>query len=743
VRSKGSKELMGASALVVGIFAMSTPAAAQQSLPTIEVGAGHRLRATTPRHSAAAATRSVQGSAAPVSPPPQLAAASPQPSTNDEQHARLERLLPRAGVNVYTFDRKAIETLPQGNQATIDQILLQSPGVSQDSAVGGNFHVRNEHANVQYRVNGILLPDGVSGFGQVMDTGFVGSMSLVTGAMPAQYGLHTAGLIDIISRPPPSTPGGSVSPYGGSHATGQIPYEYGAKFGPWEVFTSGRLTMNNLGLQNPTSSHEALHDRTRQGRFFGFASYAIDDATKLTLITGTSVAGYQIPNTPNQPPQYTAYGLDYFDSAKLNENQTERTYYNVLALSKTLEKVDAQISYFSRYSTVHYIPDQIGDLIFNGIASNVFRGSLVNGLQGDIAYRVTDSHTLRAGFTLSGENTNVVNTSAVLPLNDDGDPLDTPVGAYDPNRKLGWIAGGYAQDEWKITDKLTLNAGLRFDQMWQYVSANQVSPRASIVFKPDEDTTFHVAYARYFTPPSQALSAPTNLAVYNNTVEQPDIPLSSPVRPERSNYFDAGITRRLTPELEAGVDFYYKRARNLLDDGQFGQAYVQTAFNYDRAYNSGVEVKSLFSRGDFRAYANLAWARQRGTQITSNQFLFDPDEFDYISRNYIYTDHAQTWTGSAGASYVLFGTRGSVSAIFGSGLRSGFANTTHVPPYTQINLGLSREIGTVFDKPLTLRFDIVNVLDHSYQLRDGSGIGVFAPQYGPRRGFFVGLKQHF
>lgn len=728
---------------LTGFSAWNAHALAQQVLPTIDVETRHRPRAPTSNRNAAAVTRPIPASSSSNSRATQLPAASSQPSTSDERQARLERLLPKVGTNVYTFDRNAIETLPQGSQATIDQILLQSPGVTQDSAAGGNFHVRNEHGNVQYRLNGILLPDGVSGFGQVMDTGFIGSMSLITGAMPAQYGLRTAGLVDIISRPPPSTPGGSVSLYGGSHATGQTPFEYGAKIGPWEVFASGRLTMNNLGLQNPTPSHEALHDRTRQGRFFGFASYAIDDATKLTFITGTSVAGYQIPNNPNQPPQYTAYGLDYFDSAKLNENQTERTFYNVFALSKTLEKIDAQISYFSRYSTVHYIPDQIGDLIFNGVASNVYRGSLVNGLQGDFAYRVTDSHTLRAGFTVSGEKTNVVNSSSVLPLDANGDPLDTPVGAYDPNKKFGWIAGGYAQDEWKITDKLTLNAGLRFDQMWQYVSANQLSPRASIVFKPDEDTTFHVAYARYFTPPSQALSAPTNLAVYNNTIEQPAIPLSSPVRPERSNYFDVGITRRLTPELEAGIDFYYKRARNLLDDGQFGQAYVQTGFNYDRAYNSGVELKSLFSRGDFRAYANLAWARQRGTQITSNQFLFDTDEFDYISRHYIYTDHAQTWTGSAGASYVLFGTRGSVSMIYGSGLRSGFANTTHVSPYTQVNLGFTREIGSVFDKPLSFRFDIINVLDHAYQLRDGSGIGVFAPQYGPRRGFFVGLKQVF
>src|SRR5208337_2103706 len=154
-------------------------------------------------------------------------------------NAAREFILPKIGVNSYNLDRQAIEALPQGDNTPLDKVLLQAPGVAQDSAASGNLHVRNEHANLQYRINGILLPDGVSGFGQVMETGFIGSMSLVTGALPAQYGLRTAGLVDIVSRAPPATPGGSVTIYGGSHATGQSYFEYGAKSGQWEVFATG------------------------------------------------------------------------------------------------------------------------------------------------------------------------------------------------------------------------------------------------------------------------------------------------------------------------------------------------------------------------------------------------------------------------------------------------------------------------------------------------------------------------
>ena len=107
--------------------------------------------------------------------------------------------------------------MPGGTNTPLDKVLLQAPGVTQDSAASGLLHVRNEHANVSYRFNGILLPDGVSGFGQVLESSFIGSMSLFTGVLPAQYGLRTAAVVDITTRVPNSPGAGSVGVYGGSH----------------------------------------------------------------------------------------------------------------------------------------------------------------------------------------------------------------------------------------------------------------------------------------------------------------------------------------------------------------------------------------------------------------------------------------------------------------------------------------------------------------------------------------------
>jgi hypothetical protein len=235
------------------------------------------------------------------------------------------------------------------------------------------------------------------------------------------------------------------------------------------------------------------------------------------------------------------------------------------------------------------------------------------------------------------------------------------------------------------------------------------------------------------TPPT----APAN-------TQTPEVGLNSPVLPERSHVFDVGVVQKIypVPGLEVGIDGYYKIAKDLLDDGQFGAAYVLNGFNYERGQNVGVEFKANYTNGNFRAYGNVAWAKQIATKVVSNQFLFGQDEIDFIASHYIYTDHAQVLTASAGASYLWNGTRFSASMIYGSGLRSGFANTDHLPSYTQVNVGLSHDFNIVApNKPTTVRFDVVNLFDSIYQIRDGSGIGVFAPQYGPRRGFFVGISQ--
>src|SRR5262249_9557079 len=411
-------------------------AVAQTELPKIEVEKPKQAAKRAPAPKKQAARRPTP---APRRAPAPVSAATPSPAeqvaTANQGFDRMrdETILPKTGASVSTIDRTGIQALPQGENTPVDKALLQLPGVSQDSAASGLLHVRNEHGNVQYRINGILIPDGVSGFGQLLDSGFISSMSLLTGALPAQYGLHTSGIIDITSKTQPAAGEGSVSLYGGSHGTFTPSIQYGGVIGQTEYFYIGRYVANSVGIENPAPTFDAIHDHTQQTRYSGYTSTILDDTPRFATMSGAYAAKFQIPDRANLPPvfcdactrdgQVQVPGFtagNNFNSAALNENQIERNYFGIAAVQKKVNDFDMQLAYFTRYSSVRFLPDEIGDLTFNGVASDVFRSSFVNGLQGDVAWRANDAHTFRFGMIVQGEYTQVTNMSQAFATDSTG-----------------------------------------------------------------------------------------------------------------------------------------------------------------------------------------------------------------------------------------------------------------------------------------------------------------------------------
>ena len=64
-------------------------------------------------------------------------------------------------------------------------------------------------------------------------------------------------------------------------------------------------------------------------------------------------------------------------------------------------------------------------------------------------------------------------------------------------------------------------------------------------------------------------------------------------------------------------------------------------------------------------------------------------------------------------------------------------------PYTQVNLGVSHRFENVPGGPIELSLNVINVSDDIYEIRSGTGVGVFAPQYGPRRAIYAGIRKFF
>jgi outer membrane receptor protein involved in Fe transport len=676
------------------------------------------------------------------------------------------RISPDLGATAYTQTSQEIESSSQGDNAPMNQVILRSPGVAGDNAASGELHVRGEHANLQYRINDVLLPEGISGFGLELDPRFVDSMQLITGSLPAQYGFRTAGVVDIQTKSGAFENGGSVDMYGGSYDTVRPSFEYGGSQGKLNYFVDGSYDHNGLGIENPTPSHDAIHDTTDQYKTFAYLSYVLDDTSRINFMGSLSYSDFQIPNTPGLSGPFamttggaTPDGLPAtFDSSVLNENQNEQNYYSVVTYQKSAGKLNYQVSALGRNSDVHFTPDPIGDLYFNGVASDVDKKLYSGGLQADGSYELNDKHTIRGGFMALDESVSDNSTTTAFDNMDaNGNPTasTTTTNLVDNNTLHGLFAGIYLQDEWKILDQLTLNFGARFDEYSSsFDKENQLSPRVNLIWQPTDSTTLHAGYSRYFTPPPVEDVSGSDVALFNNT-SNGSAPgtADDPVKAERANYFDVGISQKLAPGLTVGVDGYYKTAKNQLDDGLFGQTLILSAFNYAEGKVYGVEFTGSYAHGGFSTYANLAIGQAFGKDINSAQFLFDPNDLTYIQNNWIHLDHEQLVSGSCGADYTWseganHSTRVYVDAIYGSGLRADgggvepndpanpIPNGTSVPAYYTINLGAEQSWKITRDKTLKARLDVVNLTDNSYELRDGSGVGVNAASYGERIGFF-------
>ena len=662
---------------------------------------------------------------------------------------------PSLGASTYSMSSQTVLTLPGGENTALSQVLLQAPGVVQDSF--GQLHIRGDHGNIQYRINNVILPEGLSAFGQVLSPRLADKTELITGAVPAQYGITTAGIVNITTKSGIYTPGGEVSLYGGSHGEFEPSFEYGGSSGGTNYFVSGSYLRDDLGIESPDASSDPLHDHTDQLQGFAFLDHIINDQSSVSFMFGTSDESFQIPNRRGlnavDPAGLglTVQGVSSFPSEDLNQRQRENTQFGTVSYLHTTDRTTVQLSVYSRDSTLTFTPSGLGDLLFDGVSQNAAKTDLATGVQAEGVYDLTPAHTLRGGVILQADRATSNTSSQVLPVDAGGvQTTDIPLTIVDDSSKIAYQASVYAEDEWKPFNGVTLNYGLRFDQVDAFRNENQFSPRVNLVWTPTDTTTLHAGYARYFTPPPFELVAGETLAKFAGTtgasaVTQDDLP-----RSERDNYYDVGAQQKFG-RLTVGVDGYWRDATNLIDEGQFGAPIILTPFNYAQGRIRGVEFSGTYAQGPFSGWANLSLSKAQGRDIVSSQFNFSQQELAYISDHFIYLDHDQTYTASGGASYKLGELKLSTDVLYGSGLRrdeplaggGDIPNGDHVPGYVQVNLAANYHLALGKVGPLELRFDIINVGDEKYEIRDGTGVGVGAPQWGPRRGFFAGVTKSF
>ena len=393
----------------------------------------------------------------------------------------------QTGASTYTITAQDIENQPGGDNTALNQVILQAPGVAQDSF--GQLHIRGEHNGLQYRLNGIILPEGISVFGQTLDPRLAGIRRLITGALPAEYGNRTAGIIDIQTKTGLFDNGGEVSIYGGSHGTLSRRFAYGGSSGHFNYFVSGDYTTNTLGIESPDGSTDPLHDRTKQYHGFAFLQDILDQNSSVTAVLGTSNAMFQIPNQarpsavgldgivglgPLNPGSgdfvLNANGADAFPSENLDERQREITALRHPQLSAFgRARWITQVSLFGRYSSLFFTPGtNVGDLLYDGIAQTAYKRDVAYGLQAEGAWHAwrQPHHPLRRAVSgrrhrSAAPSSQVLPTAPGGPGNPNPNPLctdpaqtcqtsATPLAIADNGSKHGWTYSLYLQDEWKL-----------------------------------------------------------------------------------------------------------------------------------------------------------------------------------------------------------------------------------------------------------------------------------------------------
>ncbi len=672
----------------------------------------------------------------------------------------------KASSETYSVSRKDIEELPRGNNVELHDVLVTIPG-----AVYGSLkqvHIRQEHANIQLRIDGVPIPDTVSStFSDVISPRAWERVDIILGGMEAQYGNRTAAVLDITTKSGTKPGFGSAQMLGGSNRTINPSFEYGGTIGQkFRFYVLNSHTATNRGIEPPTLGHSIFHGQSERNQTFMRGDYQLDNSNNFSWVFLNSVAKYQIPTSPNGQPNMVTTGLlqaqnplfSPVASQAIDENQKENNQYGHMVWRQDVNSANFfSLSGYVRQTRATFRTDPFNVLAYTPDEAEPFsaasqdRNAYSGGIRFDHTYIPNKEHVIKAGFQV--DRTQAVNKTRLFTFADDGagNPTGNVLGRDADNRLIGYRQEFWIQDQWSPNDRWTFNLGVRADVVQYQRDEAQISPRVGITYKADPSNVFHVFYGRQFTPPNlEAISfAKLNTA---GTKAAPEDTTNNTSRAERAHYFEVGSYHALTSWATLQLTGYYKLANYLADAGQFGTTPLLNYFAFERGWTRGINgALKLQITDNVTARGNVAWGQCKGYGLQSGHTLLEAAEIaDINSKGGVHCDHQQTLTSSAVVAYrFLERTTLTGQTLFASGLRTaeegGKTNSTHSPSYTIYNMSLTHVIPLPWDnQKLLLGFDVVNLLDQKYFINRGEGsIGLGVSHAGMPRSFFFRAQWFF
>ena len=663
----------------------------------------------------------------------------------------------KASSETYQLSRKEIEALPKGNNNDVYEVLLTVPSVVYGSLK--QTHIRQDHANQQFRIDGIPIPDTVTGaFADIVPPRAWERADIILGGMEAQYGNKTALVLDITSKSGTKPGFGSLQGFGGSHETVNPSFEYGGAIGEKVRFYALNSYVNTgRGLEPPTLGMTNHHNQSEKNNTYLRGDYQHDNRNSFSWIFLNSVAKHQIPTIPNLNANQDVLALlqaqdptfNPANSKDVNQFQKENNQY-----SQLVWRHDVNVSNFFglglyfRRGVADFQTDPLNALAYaedvnSAQTSNQKRTAYSGGIRVDHTWVPNNQHLVKGGLQFDYSRAN--NTTQIFAFNSSGGGPSGPVITREAsNQNIQTRQEFWLQDQWSPNDHWTLNLGVRGDAIQGFYNEGQVSPRVGVTYKHNQSNVFHAYYGRLFTPPNIEQVAFVNLNTQNTTAA-PDDPTGFRPRAERAHYFEVGsyhaVSRYATLELTG----YYKLANFLSDAGQFGTTPLLNFFAFERGWQRGIDgALKMQLRDNLTLRGNVAWGQCKGYGLQSGRYLLDQAEINDISSSSgVFCDHSQSVTSSAVLTYrLLERTTVTGQMLFGSGLRTAEAgaktNSSHEDSYTIYNLSMTHTIPLAWhNQKLLLGFDIINLFDQQYFYNRGEGsIGLGVAHAGMPRSFF-------
>jgi len=584
---------------------------------------------------------------------------------------------PDSSTSTSIIDRQQIQQAPGATQTnSLAMITDYVPGAYM---VHDQLHIRGGH-QVSWLLDGVPVPNTsiASNVGPQFDPKDIDNIEVQRGGYSAEYGDRTYGVFNVVTRSgfERNSEAEFTTGYGSFNQTDNQ-FSFGDHTDRFAYYGSLSGYRTDLGLETPGT--QVVNDLAAGLSGFTSLIFNEDAANQFRLIASARGDHYQVPIDPSVSPV-------------LHDVENERDdFANFTWLHTMGSGVVLTVSPFYHFNRAHY---EGGPQ--DAIRSEYDRGSNYLGGVTSIGV-VRGAHNFHAGLQVYGERDNQL--YSVLD--------STGPGGISPARTMPWasVSAAFFEDQFKATDWLTFNGGLRLTHYEGPVSESSADPRIGAALRvPRLNWILRAFYGRYYQPPPL-------VSVSNPALNQ----VFSPLHGERDEQREFGLAIPVQGWV-FDVSNFRTGARNFFDHDALGNSNIFFPLTLGHARIRGWEATATSPKIAGRGQFHLAYSHQFAEWSDSvTGGLVGDDLCDTLC----FLDHDQRDTISTGFGVAL---PWQTSANFNVNYGSGFLDEDgpiHLPSHASFDLALAKS----FAEKFSLRLTVLNLSNKHYMLDNSNTFG--------------------